>query len=170
WIISTIEKIDDRIVRMAKGTMSDTATGGMTAKLEAARIVTRSGIPLIIAGGGKFNVMEPILNGENEGTIFLPDEKKLKSRKRWIAFFHHPKGAVLVDEGAVKALRENGKSLLRPGIVSVEGMFADGDVVRICDGRGTEFARGIAAFDSKTLTAGGAIRGAVVHRDNLVIL
>ena len=170
WIISTIEKIDDRIVRMAKGTMSDTATGGMTAKLEAARIVTRSGIPLIIAGGGKFNVMEPILNGENEGTIFLPDEKKLKSRKRWIAFFHHPKGAVLVDEGAVKALRENGKSLLRPGIVSVEGMFEDGDVVRICDGRGTEFARGIAAFDSKTLTAGGAIRGAVVHRDNLVIL
>lgn len=169
-IVPTIEAIDSRIVQMAKGTMSDTATGGMTAKLEAARIASRSGIPLVIAGGRKAGVLATILNGDEEGTIFLPDANKLKSRKRWIAFFHHPKGALWVDDGAVTALRENGKSLLRPGIASVEGAFAEGDVVRICDGRGTEFARGIAAVDSKTLSGGDSVRVAVVHRDNLVIL
>lgn len=169
-IISTIETIDERVERMAHGTMSDTATGGMTAKLEAARIATRSGIPLIIASGKKINVMEPILKGASEGTIFLPDEKKLKNRKLWIAFFHHPKGALLVDEGAMKALCDNGKSLLRPGIEAIEGVFGEGEVVRICDPQGTEFARGIAAFNSTVLTSGDSLRGAVVHRDNLVIL
>lgn len=169
-VVSTIASIDDSVRQMAKGTMSDTATGGMTAKLEAARIAMRSGIPLIIASGSKFNVMEPIMKGANEGTVFLPDARNLKSRKRWIAFFHHPKGALWVDDGAMKALREHGKSLLRPGIVSMEGAFSENAVVSICDRRGTEFARGIAAFGSKTLAGGDGIRRAVVHRDNLVIL
>ena len=71
-----------------------------------------------------------------------------KGRKRWIAFFHHAKGALFVDEGAKKALRENGKSLLPPGVACCQGDFAAGDVVRICDLNGTEFARGICDFDS----------------------
>lgn len=169
-LVSTIERIDDRISRSAKGTMSDTATGGMSAKIEAARIAMRSGIPLVIAGGRKPDVLKSVVAGREEGTIFLPDSNKLKSRKRWIAFFHRPKGSLLVDDGAVKALRDNGKSLLSPGIAGVEGVFAKGDVVRICDRQGTEFARGIAAFDASTVSQSGSMRGAVVHRDNLVIL
>ena len=169
-LIPAIERIDERISRSAKGTMSDTATGGMSAKIEAAKIAMRSGIPLVIAGGRNPDVLKSIVEGEQEGTIFLPEANKLKSRKRWIAFFHHPKGSLLVDDGAVRALRDNGKSLLSPGIADVEGAFAKGDVVRICDRQGTEFARGIAAFGSTTVSRGKVLRGAVVHRDNLVIL
>jgi glutamate 5-kinase len=79
-----------------------------------------------------------------EGTLFIAQEGKLRGRKRWIAFFHHPKGALFVDEGAKTALREAGKSLLPPGVSRCEGNFLAGDVIRICDLNGTEFARGIA--------------------------
>ena len=94
---------------------------------------------------------------------------KLKGRKRWIAFFHHAKGALFVDEGAKRALREGGKSLLAPGVTRSEGDFAAGDVVRICDLNGTEFARGICDFDAATVKEGRA-DAVLVHRDNLVIL
>jgi glutamate 5-kinase len=110
------------------------------------------------------------LDGREEGTIFVPQSNKLKSRKRWIAFFHHPKGALFVDEGAKRALRESGKSLLPPGVKRCEGQFAAGDIVRICDLDGTEFARGICDFDSEAVQAGKLPRAEVIHRDNLVIL
>ena len=77
---------------------------------------------------------------------------------------------MFVDNGARKALRESGKSLLPPGVTRCEGEFASEDVVRICDLDGTEFARGIVEFDSAKITAGGLPRTEVVHRDNLVIL
>jgi len=93
----------------------------------------------------------------------------LAGRKRWIAFFHHAKGTLFVDDGARKALRENGRSLLPPGVARCEGEFAAGDVVRLCDLNGTEFARGICDFDSASVKA-RQIREVLVHRDNLVIL
>jgi glutamate 5-kinase len=111
-----------------------------------------------------------VVAGEVEGTLFVPQPAKLQGRKRWIAFFHHPKGALFVDEGARKALRENGKSLLPPGVARCEGEFDAGEVVRICDLNGTEFARGIAEFNSGEITARQLKRVEVVHRDNLVIL
>jgi glutamate 5-kinase len=111
-----------------------------------------------------------IVAGEDEGTLFVPQPNKLKGRKRWIAFFHHPKGSLVVDEGAKKALRESGKSLLPPGISRCEGEFAAGDIVRICDLNGTEFARGISRFNSSEIQSRGAARAEVVHRDDLVIL
>jgi glutamate 5-kinase len=94
----------------------------------------------------------------------------LRGRKRWIAFFHYPKGTLFVDEGAKKALREKGKSLLPPGVVRCEGEFAAGEVVRICDLDGTEFARGLTDFGSSDIRAKERQRVEVVHRDNLVIL
>jgi len=105
-----------------------------------------------------------------EGTIFVPQPNKLKGRKRWIAFFHHPRGSLFVDEGAKKALRENGKSLLPPGVARSEGEFAAGDIVRICDVNGTEFARGIAKFSASEIQSRQLPRAEVVHRDDLVIL
>jgi glutamate 5-kinase len=169
--ISVVEKIDGAIEKLAGGTSSETAVGGMKSKIEAAKIAVRSGIPLVIASGKKKEVLAKILTGEDEGTLFVAEPMKLQGRKRWIAFFHHPKGALFVDDGARNALREAGKSLLPPGVARCEGDFDAGDVVRICDLNGTEFARGIARFSageirSRTTPA----RVELVHRDDLVIL
>jgi glutamate 5-kinase len=146
--IPVIEQIDSKIEKLAGGTNSRTAIGGMKSKIEAAKIVMSSGIPLVIASGKKNQSLVRIMTGEVEGTIFIPHIKKLQKQKRWV-FFHRPRGAVFVDDGAKLAVRENGKSLLPPGVVRYEGEFAAGDVVRICDLDGTEFARGIANFSSE---------------------
>lgn len=168
--LSLIEHIDGAIEKMAGGTDSATAVGGMKSKIEAAKIAVRSGIPLVIASGKKKNMLARVVSGEEEGTLFVPQPTKLQGRKRWIAFFHHPKGALFVDDGAKKALRESGKSLLPPGVTRCEGNFSAEDVIRICDLNGTEFARGIAAFGSDEIKAHTLQRVEVVHRDNLVIL
>lgn len=165
-----VERIDSIVENMAGGTDSATAVGGMASKIQAAKIVVRSGIPLVIASGRKTDSLARVVAGETEGTLFVPHARRLQGRKRWIAFFHHPKGALFVDAGAKKALRENGKSLLPPGITRCEGEFAAGEVVRICDADGTEFARGIADFGSQEITRSQLKRVEVVHRDNLVVL
>jgi len=169
-VIPTIESIDGTIEKMAGGTTSTTAVGGMSSKIQAAKIAVRTGIPLVIAPGRKKTVLRRVVEGEEEGTLFIPQPNKLKGRKRWIAFFHNPKGALTVDDGAKKALRESGKSLLPPGVKECEGHFGAGDVVKICDLNGTEFARGIARFAAADIKSGELARTEVVHRDDLVIL
>jgi glutamate 5-kinase len=168
--LATIEKIDSQLEGIAGGTASETAVGGMTSKIQAAKIVMRSGIPLVIASGRKKDVLAQILAGEAEGTIFVPQPGKLQGRKRWIAFFHHPKGTLFVDKGAETALREKGRSLLLPGVARSEGEFAAGDILRICNLDGTEFARGITAFSSTEIKSRDSRRAEVIHRDNLVLL
>lgn len=169
-LIHTVEKIDAGIEGMGGGTTSATAVGGMSTKIQAAKMASRSGIPLVIGSGRKPDVLGRILAGQEEGTLFLPAAGKLRGRKRWIGFFHNPKGALFVDEGAKQALREGGKSLLPPGIARCEGEFAAGEIVRICDLNGAEFARGIAAFGADAIKSRQLPRSEVVHRDNLVIL
>ena len=168
--ISVIEQIDATIEKLAGGTTSETAVGGMKSKVEAAKIVVRSGIPLVIASGKNKNMLAKIVGGEDEGTLFVPQPAKLQGRKRWIAFFHHPQGTLAVDDGAKLALREKGKSLLPPGVVRCEGNFSADDVVRICDLDGMEFARGIAKFSAEEIRAKKLTRVELVHRDDLVIL
>jgi glutamate 5-kinase len=169
-LLSTVEHIDDRIVRLASGTTSVTAVGGMITKIDAARIATRSGIPTIIANGRSATVLAEIVAATETGTFFVPQEGGLKGRKRWIAFFHHPKGSLIVDDGARRALREKGRSLLQVGVSECRGTFAAQEVVRICDEDGTEFARGIARIASTDITPGQAREDEIVHRDDLVIL
>ena len=169
-ILPVIERIDAGLENLAGGTDSETAVGGMASKIQAAKIVSRSGIPLVVASGRKRDVLSRIMGGQEEGTIFIPRPNKLRGRKRWIAFFHHPKGTLFVDEGAKTALREKGRSLLPPGVTRCEGEFAAGDVLRICDPDGTEFARGICNFSSAEIRARQPARAEVVHRNNLVIL
>jgi glutamate 5-kinase len=168
--ISIIEQIDGTIEKLAGGTTSETAVGGMRSKVEAAKIVVRSGIPLVIASGKKKSVLAKILGGEDEGTFFVAQPNKLQGRKRWIAFFHHPKGTLFVDDGAKTALRESGKSLLPPGVARCEGNFTAEEVVRICDLNGTEFARGISKFSGEEIRDRKLARVELVHRDDLVIL
>jgi glutamate 5-kinase len=168
--LSVIEQINATVEKMAGGTTSETAVGGMKSKIDAAKIAIRSGIPLVIASGKKKNTLVKILAGEDEGTLFIAPPTRMQGRKRWIAFFHHPKGTLFVDSGAKKALRENGKSLLPPGVARCEGQFVANDVVRICDLDGMEFARGIARFSAGEIRAQKLTRVVVVHRDDLVIL
>lgn len=168
--IPTIEKIGGDLEKLAGGTTSETAVGGMKSKIEAAKIAVRSGIPMVIASGKKKESLARILAGADEGTLFVASPAKLQGRKRWIAFFHHPKGSLVVDSGAKKALREDGKSLLPPGLLRCEGHFETGDVVRICDLNGTEFARGITKFGAEEIRNQKPARVELVHRDDLVIL
>jgi glutamate 5-kinase len=169
-ILSQIDVIDARIEALAGGTLSHVSVGGMASKIEAARMAVRSGIPMVIASGRKKTVLANILEGRDEGTVFVPRPNKLRGRKRWIAFFHHPRGALYVDEGAKRALRESGRSLLPPGVARCEGEFDAGEVVRICDLEGTEFARGIARFGADEIRLRQLRRIEIVHRDNLVVL
>jgi glutamate 5-kinase len=171
-LLNTIEKITPEVEALAGGTTSSTAVGGMISKIQAAKIAARSGIPLVIAPGKKEGVIERVASGDSEGTLFVPSERRLASRKRWIAFFHRPRGIIYVDDGAKKALREQGKSLLPPGINRCEGEFQEGDVVSVCDLNGTEFARGMAGVPSESIRRKQIqiSRQEVIHRDNLVIL
>lgn len=168
--ISLVKKIDDEIKELAGGTTAVTAKGGMKTKIEAAEIVTRSGLPMLIANGRDTQILAGIMDGEDIGTLFVPESRKLKSHKRWIAFYHKPSASLLVDHGAEKALRKNGKSLLPPGITKVTGSFKKGDVVRICDQEGREFARGVATCSSSQVLRKDEKLEVVVHRDHLVLL
>jgi len=166
-VIHTVPLITSEIEALAGDTDRTTSVGGMKSKIDAAKIVTRAGIPLVIANGERANVLRDILAGEEVGTIFLPHTDKLASRKRWIAFFQHPAGVVVVDEGAKEALCTNGKSLLAKGIVSSEGKFEEGDLVSIRAKNQVEFARGltkVSGIQMKSAT------GVVIHRDDMVIL
>lgn len=168
--LSLIEKVDREIESLASGTTSPTATGGMATKVQAAKIASRSGIATIIGPGRKRGVLKNIFSGNDEGTLILPNPTRLKGRKRWIAFFHHPLGQLFVDDGAKQALRENGKSLLSKGLVRTEGTFPQNSVVSICDLEGIEFGRGMVALDSESLSDGQISAKVLVHRNNMVIL
>jgi glutamate 5-kinase len=154
----------------------------MASKLKAAQFVTSSGQSVIIAGGKIPNVLLSLLQGENVGTLFLPQSKSLGSRKRWIGFSAQCAGKVVVDEGAGKALHAGGKSLLPIGIQDVIGSFAKGDVVAIVNRHDEELARGLSNYSAAEVRQ---IRGCktpriaeilghcpyeeVVHYDNMVI-
>ena len=166
-VIPTVPEITRDIESMAKGTDGITNVGGMRSKIEAAKVVMRAGIPMIIASGEQTDVLADLLAGKEVGTIFLPGAKKLAGRKRWIAFFQRTAGALRVDNGARAALCANGKSLLAKGIVGAEGEFTAGDALSIQDKNGVEFARGLTKVASSEIKT--AV-GVIVHRDDLVIL
>jgi glutamate 5-kinase len=166
-VVPVVAEINREIESLAGGTDRLTSVGGMKSKVEAAKIVTRAGIPMIIASGERPNVLADVLAGEEVGTVFLPRSVKLASRKRWIAFFQRPAGVLRVDDGAKQALCADGKSLLAKGIVAIDGKFERGDVVSIRDKNDVEFARGLVKVGSSGLEAA---TGVVVHRDDLVIL
>jgi len=181
--IAVVAKISDEIECMAKKCSDDLGKGGMASKIEAARTVTTSGIACTVANGGRANVLIDIIRGEEVGTRFLPASSKLAAKKRWVGFSVKPKGEIRVDSGARDALAKKNKSLLSSGIIATKGEFQRGDIVRIADSDGAEFARGIVNYSSGDLSKikglktgeiqkvlGCKIADEVVHRDNLVIL
>jgi glutamate 5-kinase len=148
-LVPRVPKITSEIEKMAwKTSHNAVGTGGMRSKIQAAKIATASGITTIIANAYTPGILEDILAGKEVGTQFLAVQS-LKSKERWILFGATPQGELTVDAGAEKALKQLRKSLLPAGIVSVQGFFKKGDVIKIKSEQGLELARGIVSFSAE---------------------
>ncbi len=181
--IHLVEDVDMDMKGMIGGTRGPWNVGGMVSKIQAAQKAARFGVPTVIASGTQHGVLHQILKGKEVGTLILPRVTPLSSRKHWIAFNLHPKGDVIVDEGAKKAVLQRGKSLLPSGVMKIRGAFRRGDLVSCLGPRGKEFARGLVNYSAPELERIKGLRtdrieGAlgykysdeVIHRDDLVIL
>ncbi|MFA5535843.1 MAG: glutamate 5-kinase [Bacillota bacterium] len=147
-MISLIEEITPQVEALAGGAGSDLGTGGMNTKIQAAKICTNYGVPMVIADGTEKEVLHQILDGKQVGTLFLPREEKLCGRKKWLAYGSPPVGKIKIDEGAANALVKEGKSLLPIGIINITGSFEAGATVSVVDSREVEIARGIANYNA----------------------
>jgi len=174
---------DIDIKGMAGDTLSEMSVGGMVSKIQAAQKASHFGVPTLVANGTKERILYRILKGEEVGTLILPKGETLSSRKHWIAYSLKPRGDVVVDEGAKKAIVQKGTSLLPSGIVEVRGSFERGDSVSCLGPRGKEFARGLVNYSASELkrirglrtdfiekTLGYKYSDEVIHRDDLVVL
>jgi len=150
-------------------------TGGMTTKLEAARIATSSGIEVHLADGRNALVLKELLHGSRGGTVFHANPNPIGNRKNWLAHALQPVGMIQLDTGACDALKNKGASLLLVGITKIEGEFAANQPVRVLDPERNELARGLSSFSSETLRkalASNIEQGKspiVIHRDVLVL-
>ena len=155
--------------------------GGMVTKLRAARLAARSGTATVIASGKEIDVVPRVAAGETLGTLLTTDREPQSARKQWLASLMHPKGRLVLDDGAVSKIAGEGRSLLPIGVVEVSGQFVRGDLVSCVDSGGHEVARGLvnySADDAKKLvrTASADIEVRVgyggdpemIHRDNMV--
>jgi glutamate 5-kinase len=182
-LIPRVEKIDEAIEHLARDSSTPYGTGGMLTKLEAAKLATNSGAAVVIASGREPQVLLRLVQGEPLGTFFPPATTKLESRKRWMLSGLARRGKLMVDEGAVTAIKKKNKSLLPAGVKEVSGSFQRGDIVDIVDAQNRWIACGITNYSSSDITV---IKGAhsheiihllgyeygaeVVHRNNLVVL
>jgi glutamate 5-kinase len=182
-LIAEVHSIDEELRDLAGGTSGVLGVGGMVTKLQAADIARRAGAEVIIAGGREPDIILHAVRGEPVGTHFSALETPLENRKRWIYGGTTPGGRLVVDVGAARALRENGKSLLPAGLVDVEGNFERGDTVLIVGPKGRELARGIVRYDSDELrqikgcrsdqiadVLGYAFGPVAVHRNDMILL
>jgi glutamate 5-kinase len=185
-LVPIVTEITPEMEQRAADSAGPAGRGGMRTKVDSARLAMNAGVVMVIAHGREPNVISRLMAGEDIGTIFIPSASKLRSRKRWIAYAALPKGCLLVDQGAARALLAEGKSLLPVGITAVEGDFEAGDMVAIVveeDGRRREIARGLTNYDASDLRRiqGSRSKDIVkrlghrdfdeaIHRDNLVVL
>jgi len=182
-LIKVVEEINSEIEELAKGSTSRMGTGGMVSKVDAAKKASIFGVPTIIVNGKIKGIITKVFRGEEVGTLFLPRKSKLSSRKHWIAFNLKPRGTLVIDDGAKKAIVEGGKSLLPSGLVEVDGCFNFGDAVKCIDTKGLEFARGLVNYKSEEVMKlkgvhsreiekilGYKYYDELIHRDDLVVL
>ena len=181
-LIDVVDEITSEIEHAAQGSSRAFGRGGMTTKLEAARVAAHSGAATVLCNGRTRNVLLRVAAGEAIGTLFRAGNR-LASRKHWLAFTTRTRGTLVVDDGAVKALSERGKSLLGAGITEVRGDFGIGDPVSCEASDSNEVARGLVAYSSEEIrrilglpareisqVLGYSNGDAVIHRDDLVLL
>ena len=184
--VPVVHKIDAKIIASAGDSSTSVGTGGMITKIRASRILMTAGIQSVICSGEEPDALVRLARGESVGTLFDPPAERLDiaPRKLWIALGDKAHGSVTVDDGAAKALVSRGSSLLAVGIREVDGQFAEGDVLDVCDPSGMVVARGIAEADSDVLELAAGRRQdqiasnrllanlaekPAIHRDNLIV-
>jgi glutamate 5-kinase len=161
---------------------SEVGSGGMGSKLEAARRAARRGVPVLIADARDPETLGKALAGQDVGTLVRPHGARLAARKHWIAYTLRPRGDVILDEGAVSAVRDGGRSLLPAGIAGVRGQFDPGDLIVLRDAQGREVGRGLTRYGTQAVAQLAGAKTAeigarlgyhgpdeVVHRDDLVL-
>jgi glutamate 5-kinase len=179
-VVHDVDAVKSLVRPHAAGGLS---LGGMESKLESARRASLRGLPVVIADARDPDVIEQLVSGRDVGTLVLPKGSPLASRKHWIAFTLKPRGAVVVDPGAVRALCERQSSLLPAGVVGVRGDFGVGDAIGIFAGDGREVGRGLSRYSSQDVARLAGVKAseigarlghyagdAIVHRDDLVVL
>jgi glutamate 5-kinase len=180
-LIGEVRDEDDLVaVRIGKSGAAGVGTGGMQTKLEAARIATGAGVPVVLTDAARAGAA---LAGEAVGTLFHPTGKRRSARQLWLAHATSGKGTIVLDEGAVKALTERRASLLPAGITGVTGRFVDGDPVDLVAPDGRVVARGLVNYTSEELPAlmgrstrelarslGSSYEREVVHSDDLTLI
>ncbi len=182
-LISLVDHINDGIESLAAVSHSSRGTGGMRAKLEAAKLATASGTEVVIADGLGSRIITRIVNGESVGTRFSASSSKIESRKRWMLSCISHVNYLVIDEGAAYALKYENRSLLPAGISGVFGDFSRGDIVLILDQDNREVACGIVGYGSDEISVIKGIQSEsiykvlghkygeeIVHRDNLIVL
>jgi glutamate 5-kinase len=181
-LISLVPRLDDSILALVRDRATGVSKGGMASKLAAARIVTAAGESAIIASGRETGVLQRIVAGEVVGTLIPAQGAALAARKRWIGYTVQPRGYLVVDDGACRALQHNGRSLLAIGVREAGGDFSAGDVVAVRDPAGREIARGLCNYplaevqriagrrtDEIAAALGHRPFDEVIHRDNMVL-
>ena len=181
--LTIVPEIDTQILDMAGASKTALGSGGMRSKLRAARLATAAGESVLMANGNTPNILDALFAGEPVGTLFLPHGGTVPAWKRWLGFTARPRGRLIVDAGARRAVERGGRSLLPIGMVRVAGSFSKGDVVALCDAEGVEFARGLSNYSSADAERICGLRTEqiaevlgtlpyeeVVHRDNLVVV
>jgi glutamate 5-kinase len=182
-IIEYVEEIAPELESKAKGSGSIVGTGGMYSKLLATKKAMNHGITVHIVSGRKEGIICSLMKGKHSGTLFKPKEGKLSLRKGWIAYSSRAKGNIVIDDGAVKAIIQGGKSLLPSGIISVEGKFDIGDSVYCLDSKRNRIAKGLTNYSFSEVerikgkktseiekVLGYKYSDEVIHRDNLVLV
>jgi glutamate 5-kinase len=181
--LPTVERITDELLAAAEGRGSAFSSGGMASKIRAADVAVRAGVGVVIARGEGLDLAR-ILAGDEIGTYFVPSSRRLRGRKKWMAFNPRTEGAIVVDRGAERAIVRHGRSLLPAGVKAASGDFPMGGVVSIRDEDGREIARGLSNYSCEDLVrikglnsaraaaalGGEAAFAEVVHRDNLVLV
>ena len=185
-VIPTVNRIDDATLALAAPPVKDgvaLSRGGMQSKLQAARMVTAAGHNVVIASGRRENALVDLLAGESIGTLFVGEGAVVSARKRWIGWAAQPLGVLTLDAGAVRAVENQGRSLLPVGITAVTGEFEKGDVVAVVDAQEQPIARGLtnySAADLRKITGlptaqiaqilGRVPYAEAIHRDDLALV
>lgn len=182
-LISEARAEDPALDAMAGGSAGALGRGGMATKLRAARLAARSGAATVIVGGRQADVLTRLQKGEALGTMLTPECEPQAARKQWLAGHLQAKGALVLDAGAVRVLRNSGRSLLPVGVKSVSGQFSRGEMVVCLDEQGAIVARGLVNYDvddarriigkpSYQIEAalGSTGEEELIHRDNLALV
>jgi len=181
-LIRVVSRVNKEILKYAGAMPGNLGTGGMITKLMASQKAALCGVPTIIANGTTPGIVMSLFRGKEEGTLFLPQDAALCSRKRWIAFTKSPKGEIVIDPGAERALIKGGKSLLPSGIREVKGNFSLGDSVVILNEDRVPLGVGMVNYHASDIRKIMGLKtreiesmlgfkhdDEVIHRDNLVI-